>query len=169
MLVLKPLSLASSVTKSTRYFCHARWQGRRRCLRCRHRGLYRLSNRRFRCKRCQLTFGDFTGTYLGTLRMPLNEVVHLLYLFVLGVPAYRCRRYLTVSLKTAHRTFTVFREAIYEGFWSFAKNWLYQYRGVPQQHFHLYLKELEFRFNHRNDDLFDLIASLLVNLVPDVT
>ncbi len=205
------------------------------------------------------------------------------YLAHAVVPAYRCRRYLTVSLKTAHRTFTVFREAIYaasmaeldalalsgaiemdetlfggkrhgkrgwgaagkqmvfgmymrngkvltfpvpsrnrevvlplieghtkpgslfytddwhayaslpvrgahvvvrkekgkpkgrnylngiEGFWSFAKNWLYQYRGVPQQHFHLYLKELEFRFNHRNDDLFDLITSLLVNLVPDVT
>jgi transposase len=211
----------------------------------------------------------------------------LLYLFVLGVPVYRSRRYLTVTMKTAQRVFTMFREAIYaiameelktlaftgtiemdetlfggkrhgkrgwgsagkqmvfgmymrngkvltfpissrsrevlvplikdhtkpgslyytddwhaygslpvrgshvvvrkekgtpkgrdhlngiEGFWSFAKNWLYQYRGVPQHHFHLYLKEIEFRFNHRSEDLFPLVASFIVklmpNLVPDVT
>ena len=30
-----------------------------------------------------------------------------------------------------------------EGFWSFSKNWLYQYRGIPRHHFHLYLKETE--------------------------
>ncbi len=56
-----------------------------------------------------------------------------------------------------------------EGFWSFAKNWLYQYRGIPQHHFHLYLKEIEFRFNHCNDDLFNLVTTLLVNLVPNAT
>lgn len=26
-----------------------------------------------------------------------------------------------------------------EGFWSYAKTWLYHYRGVPKQYFHLYL------------------------------
>lgn len=40
-----------------------------------------------------------------------------------------------------------------EGFWSYAKHWLYQYRGVPSHHFHLYLKEIEWRFNHRNENL----------------
>lgn len=40
-----------------------------------------------------------------------------------------------------------------EGFWSFAKHWLYQYRGVPKQYFHLYLKEIEWRFNHRRENL----------------
>ena len=30
-----------------------------------------------------------------------------------------------------------------EGFWSFAKHWLYQYRGIPRSYFHLYLKEME--------------------------
>lgn len=28
-----------------------------------------------------------------------------------------------------------------EGFWSYAKNWLYPYRGVPKKFFHLYLGE----------------------------
>jgi len=29
-----------------------------------------------------------------------------------------------------------------EGFWSFAKHWFYQYRGIPQVYFLLYLKEV---------------------------
>jgi transposase len=54
-----------------------------------------------------------------------------------------------------------------EGFWSFSKNWLYQYRGIPRHHFHLYLKETEFRFNNRDEDLFLLLSQLLTNnLVP---
>jgi transposase len=210
-------------------------------------------------------------------------VVHLLYLFVLGVPANRIKQYTDISLKTVHRVFTIIREAIYEqalkeleeaqihgeiemdetmfggyragkrgwgasgkqiifglyqrngkvftfpissrskntllpiiekhikpgglyytddwhaysslsirgnhvvikksegqpkgrnningieGFWSFAKNWLYQYRGVPKHHFHLYLKEIEFRFNHRQENLFVLFANFMTGLVPNVT
>lgn len=41
-----------------------------------------------------------------------------------------------------------------EGFWSFAKHILYNYRGVSRYHFPMYLKEVEYRFNHRNDNLF---------------
>jgi transposase len=48
-----------------------------------------------------------------------------------------------------------------EGFWSFAKHWLYQYRGVPAKHFHLYLKEVEFRFNYRHENLMPLVLKLL--------
>jgi transposase len=48
-----------------------------------------------------------------------------------------------------------------EGFWSYAKHWLYNYRGVPQKFFHFYLGELSFRFNHRSEDLFPLLLKLL--------
>ena len=48
-----------------------------------------------------------------------------------------------------------------EGFWSYSKNWLYQYRGIPQSHLPLYLKETEFRFNYRDHDLFELMTELL--------
>jgi transposase len=48
-----------------------------------------------------------------------------------------------------------------EGFWSYAKHWLYHYRGVPEKFFHLYLGEISFRFNHRNEDLFPLALKLL--------
>lgn len=48
-----------------------------------------------------------------------------------------------------------------EGFWSYAKHWLYQYRGVPRQYFHLYLKEVEWRFNRRNNNLIPLVKQLV--------
>ncbi len=48
-----------------------------------------------------------------------------------------------------------------EGFWSYAKNWLYQYRGVPKKFFHLYLDEISFRFNYRHEDIFRRILKLL--------
>jgi len=48
-----------------------------------------------------------------------------------------------------------------EGFWSFAKHWLYHYRGIPKTYFPLYLKEVEWRFNHRNENLVILLRRLL--------
>ena len=47
-----------------------------------------------------------------------------------------------------------------EGFWSFAKHGLYNYRGVSRSMFPLYLKEMEYRYNHRNDNLLNLLISL---------
>ena len=48
-----------------------------------------------------------------------------------------------------------------EGFWSYAKHWLYHYRGVPQKFFHFYLGEISFRFNHQSEDPFPLTLKLL--------
>ncbi len=41
-----------------------------------------------------------------------------------------------------------------EGFWSYAKHILYNYRGISKYHFPMYLKEVEYRFNHRGENLF---------------
>jgi len=252
------------------------------CPRCGYRLLYHLKDERFGCKRCRYKFGEFTGTYLGEFYFSLNTLTHLLYLYALGVPAYRIRFYVPVSLATIERTFRVFRQSIYdeslqklkelklsgeieigevlfgghrkgkrgwgaegkslvfgiyqrngkvitftvsdrkhhtlipliklhtkkgslyytddntayatldligkhqiiahkmeeyvrddtthingiEGFWSYAKTWLYHYHGVPQQYFHLYLKEIEFRFNHRDEDIFQTLVNIVVKTVP---
>lgn len=273
------LSLSLSLTKSYRYICHIRWKGRKYCLRCKYRKLYYLANSKYKCRRCHYKFSDFTGTYLQNIKIPFNILLYLIHLFVLGVPAYRIRSQLALSLKTIQRIFRLIRQSIYdqaeqelrklsgelemdettfggrrkggkrgwgaegkhivfgiyqrngkvivfpvknrdewnimplverytqkgsiyytdewhgylalivrgkhiriskeqgrptgiynlnglEGFWSYAKHWLYHYRGVPRKYFHLYLKEIEFRFNNRNLDLFSDIIKLLTNLVP---
>ena len=48
-----------------------------------------------------------------------------------------------------------------ESFWSFAKRRLAKFNGVPAHTFYLHLKETEFRFNHRHDNLYHQILKLL--------
>ncbi len=48
-----------------------------------------------------------------------------------------------------------------ESFWSFAKRRLAKFNGVPEHTFYLHLKESEFRFNHRRDNLYHEILKLL--------
>ena len=55
-----------------------------------------------------------------------------------------------------------------EGFWSFAKERLMKYHGVSKEKFPLYLKELEYRYNNRNKDLFLLLTQLLADFVPNL-
>ena len=52
-----------------------------------------------------------------------------------------------------------------EGFWSYAKERIMKYHGVSKEKFPLYLKEMEFRYNHRKDNIFNLIAIYLTNFV----
>lgn len=55
-----------------------------------------------------------------------------------------------------------------EGFWSYAKERIMKFHGVSKEKFPLYLKEMEFRYNNRHDDLFELIVQKVCNLVPDL-
>lgn len=48
-----------------------------------------------------------------------------------------------------------------ELFWSYAKRRLAKFNGVPRHTFHLHLKEREFRFNHREENIYDTILTLL--------
>jgi transposase len=48
-----------------------------------------------------------------------------------------------------------------EDFWRYAKHWLYSYRVVPRKFFHIYLGEISFRFNHRDEDLLPCILKLM--------
>lgn len=54
-----------------------------------------------------------------------------------------------------------------EGFWSFAKHILYNYRGVSKFHFPMYLKEVEYRYNHRSENLFKLLLSIYFGYVSN--
>jgi transposase len=47
-----------------------------------------------------------------------------------------------------------------EGYWSFAKERLKKFHGINHKYFLLYLKEYEWRFNHRQDDIYMLILKI---------
>jgi len=53
-----------------------------------------------------------------------------------------------------------------EGFWSWASERFIKHHGVSKEHFPLYLKDLEFRYNNRHSDIFDKIANYLCDPVP---
>jgi transposase-like protein len=50
-----------------------------------------------------------------------------------------------------------------ESFWSFAKRRLQKFNGVPPHTFYLHLKECEWRFNNRQNDLYKELLKLLRN------
>ena len=54
-----------------------------------------------------------------------------------------------------------------EGFWSWAKERLFKHHGISPSWFPLYLKELEFRYNHRSDsDLFEILVGYMSDMIP---
>lgn len=50
-----------------------------------------------------------------------------------------------------------------ESFWSYVKRKMRKHNGIPKHKFYLYLKESEFRFNHRKENLFNLLKNLTLN------
>ena len=48
-----------------------------------------------------------------------------------------------------------------ESFWSYAKRRLMKFHGVPKSTFYLHLKECEFRFNSRSENIYHVILKLL--------
>jgi transposase len=48
-----------------------------------------------------------------------------------------------------------------ENFWGIAKMRLSKFRGLNKNTFYLHLKETEFRFNHRNEDVYKMLLQML--------
>lgn len=52
-----------------------------------------------------------------------------------------------------------------EGFWSYAKERFHKYHGINMTNYPFYLKEMEFRFNHRNEDVYELLVSIILRRI----
>jgi len=48
-----------------------------------------------------------------------------------------------------------------ESFWSYAKRRLSKFNGIPSHKFHIYLKECEFRFNTRGENLYTKMIKII--------
>jgi len=51
-----------------------------------------------------------------------------------------------------------------ESFWSYAKRRLAKFNGIASARFVLYLKECEFRFNNKGQDLFDILCKNVLQI-----
>jgi len=49
-----------------------------------------------------------------------------------------------------------------EGFWSFAKERLIKHHGISRKKFLYYIKEMEWRYNNRGEDLFEVLVDLML-------
>jgi transposase-like protein len=47
-----------------------------------------------------------------------------------------------------------------ESFWAYAKLRLAKFKGIRRDLFEVYLKETEFRFNHRSENLYALLLKI---------
>ena len=52
-----------------------------------------------------------------------------------------------------------------EGFWGYAKVRLVKFRGLSKNTFYLHLKECEFRFNYRSQDLYKMLLRITKKIV----
>jgi len=50
-----------------------------------------------------------------------------------------------------------------EGFWAFAKERLIKHHGISKEKFLYYIKEMEWRYNNREKDLFEVLVDLMLN------
>jgi transposase len=48
-----------------------------------------------------------------------------------------------------------------ESFWSYVKRKMRKHNGIARHKFYLYLKESEFRFNHRGEDLYPVLQKVV--------
>jgi transposase len=51
-------------------------------------------------------------------------------------------------------------------FWSFAKERFHKYHGINRKNYPEYIKEMEFRFNHRNESLYPLLIGVIRQFAP---
>jgi len=50
-----------------------------------------------------------------------------------------------------------------EGFWGLAKTRLSKFKGMHPTTFYYHLKECEFRYNYRNEDMYKLVLKIIRN------
>jgi len=49
-----------------------------------------------------------------------------------------------------------------ESFWAYAKERFHKYHGISKTNYPLYIKEMEFRFNHRNENVYKLLIDICI-------
>lgn len=105
--------LIKSELAARRYITKACYKkGRRFCHRCRSRKIYAVRRQRYRCTRCKTEFTDWTGRWIGQLRISAKDWLWLLKLFELEVSALKAAQQLGRSYPTVLKAYQVIRKSI---------------------------------------------------------
>jgi len=82
---------------------------------------------------------------------------------------HRYGKHYRVNHRYAFKTRSKYKSHIngIEGFWSFCKHKLYNYRGVSKSNFPLYLKEMEWRYNHRNENMLQELINIYFGYISN--
>ena len=105
--------LVSSESSARRYvlgYCFKFQQ--RFCPRCLCRILYRLSDGRRRCSRCDYTFRELSGRWIDQCRLSCAQWLRVVKLFELEISTRKMAGQLGISYKTAYKAVTILRWAI---------------------------------------------------------
>jgi transposase len=273
--------LVKSEVRARRHIAEICWKGGHSfCPRCGGRKVYRVRRQKYRCKHCWYEFSDWSGRWIGQLRITARDWLRIVKLFELEVSALRACKQVALSYPTVLKGFNLIRKSIaassedgklllrgevevdesyfggrrkgnrgrgaagkvpvfgilerqgvvkvevvpnvsaetllgmtvkmvrrgsivytdkfgsydslmfcgyrhlrvdhqrrfssgkvyingLEGFWSYAKERLIKHHGVSKELFPFYLKEMEFRYNHRHDNLFNLLLNSICLLVAN--
>jgi hypothetical protein len=78
----------------------------------------------------------------------------------LAVVDYNCKRYLRKNRLITNRDLTG-NQKLCDLFWRFTKSRLMKFKGISKSTLPYHIKECEFRFNHRNENLYKLLLQIM--------
>jgi len=106
-------TLGKTENKARLYFRKNCWQNRHVfCTTCRSYKIYRIPDKRYRCKRCGYRFHDFTGRWINKLNISFKKWLWIIKLFELEVSARKIAQQVQLSYPTVLRAVTLLRIAI---------------------------------------------------------
>lgn len=106
-------TLCKTENKASLYFKKNCWKNRHVfCTTCRSYKIYRISDKRYRCKRCGYRFHDFTGRWINNLNISFKKWLWIIKLFELEVSARKIAQQVQLSYPTVLKAVTLIRIAI---------------------------------------------------------
>ncbi len=106
-------TLVKTENKARLFFRKNCWKNRHVfCTTCRSYKVYRVLDKRYRCKRCGYRFHDFTGRWINKLNISFKKWLWIIKLFELEVSARKIAQQVQLSYPTVLKAVTLIRVAI---------------------------------------------------------
>jgi transposase len=106
-------SLCKTENKARLYFKKYCWKNSHIfCIACRSYKIYRIADKRYRCKRCGYKFHDFTDRWINKVKISYKKWLWIIKLFELEVSARKIAQQVQLSYPTVLKAVTIIRIAL---------------------------------------------------------